>query len=88
MMHSIGEKILAAPFFFALKKSLHAIAAWSSHPPEGWKTWVQIPPGFKFLRENVAALLHMYAKMTVCIVCGIYFVCEIKAFVPLKNKSR
>jgi hypothetical protein len=43
------------------------VAQWASHPPQGMKTRVRIPPGYKVLEEVIAMLL--YAIDLVCIVC-------------------
>jgi hypothetical protein len=32
---------------------LGGVAQWSSHPPGEKKNWVRIPPGFKFIGENM-----------------------------------
>jgi hypothetical protein len=43
------------------------VAQWTSHPPEEQNARVQIPPGCKVFKENIAMLMSIIDL--ICIVC-------------------
>jgi hypothetical protein len=66
------------------------VAQWASHPPQGMKTRVRIPPGYKVLEEVIAMLL--YAIDLIYIVCvlkkrskGMYWPQKIKYYTSCKR---